>query len=184
MKKHIVTVIGSDSPGILAAVSGIISESGGNIEDISQTILQDEFAGIFIITMPDTCPLPDLEKKLRDVLEPKNLQFYIKSIDRHSESSSKPEVQPFIITTTGPDRTGLVAGITSIIASHGVNITNFRAVFRGGDNPMDNIMFYEVDVPDTISHVEFAEKLRKHALDMNLEINIQHRYIFEAINKI
>ncbi len=184
MKKQIITVIGADSPGILAAVSGIISESGGNIEDISQTILQDEFAGIFIITMPESCLLGDLEKKLDSVLGPKDLQFYIKSIDKHSDITGQSGAQPFVITTTGPDRTGLVAGITLIIADHGVNITNFRAVFRGGDNPMDNIMFYEVDVPDSISHVKFAEKLREYALKLNLEINIQHRYIFEAINKI
>lgn len=184
MKKQIITVIGADSPGILAAVSGIISDSGGNIEDISQTILQNEFAGIFIITMPDGFDLSLLDKKFFEALEPKGLQFYIKTIDAPSVPSEQPNSQPFVITTTGPDRTGLVAGITSIIASHGVNITNFRAVFRGGDNPMDNIMFYEVDVPDSMSHVKFAQELRAYAGSLNLDINIQHRYIFEAINKI
>lgn len=184
MKKNIITVIGADSPGILAAVSGIISDSGGNIEDISQTILQNEFAGIFIISMPDGFEQSALEKKFHDSLDPKGLQFYIKSIDKPLSTTDHPKAQPFVITTTGPDRTGLVAGITSIIAASGVNITNFRAVFKGGDNPMDNIMFYEVDVPDTISHVKFAEELRAYARSLNLEINVQHRYIFEAINKI
>jgi len=184
MKKQIVTVIGSDSPGILAAVSGIIFDAGGNIEDISQTILQNEFAGIFIITMPEGYKLTDLEKKFQDALYPKDLQFYIKSIEHSSAFSDQPQSQPFVITTTGPDRTGLVAGITSIIAGLGVNITNFRAIFRGGDNPKDNIMFYEVDVPNNISHVKFAEDLRSYARGLSLDINIQHRYIFEAINKI
>ena len=32
-----------------------------------------------------------------------------------------PECEPFIITTKGPDRKGLVAGITEIIAKHDVN---------------------------------------------------------------
>lgn len=184
MKKQIVTVIGADSPGILAAVSKIIFEAGGNIEDISQTILQNEFAGIFIIAMPESFPINELENKFSDVLTPKNLQFYIKVIEDYEASKSQPASQPFIITTTGPDRTGLVSGITSVIAANGVNITNFRAVFRGGENPLDNIMFYEVDVPDSISHVKFAEELRAYARSLNLDINIQHRYIFEAINKI
>lgn len=184
MKKQIVTVIGADSPGILAAVSGIISDAGGNIEDISQTILQNEFAGIFIITMPEGYNIAEFEKRFQSALSPKGLQFYIKSIE-HSVASSVPtKSQPFVITTTGPDRTGLVAGITSIIAASNVNITNFRAVFRGGENPLDNIMFYEVDVPESISHVKFAEELRVYARSLSLEINIQHRYIFEAINKI
>lgn len=43
----IVTVLGSDRPGIVAAVAGALSEHDANILDISQTILQ----GIFTMTM-------------------------------------------------------------------------------------------------------------------------------------
>ena len=43
----IITVLGSDPPGIVAAVAGALSERSANILDISQTILQ----GIFTMTM-------------------------------------------------------------------------------------------------------------------------------------
>ena len=45
--RAIITVLGSDRPGIVAAVSGALANHTVNILDISQTILQ----GIFTMTM-------------------------------------------------------------------------------------------------------------------------------------
>ena len=45
--RAIITVLGSDRPGIVAAVAGELSGREANILDISQTILQ----GIFTMTM-------------------------------------------------------------------------------------------------------------------------------------
>lgn len=50
--RAIITVLGSDRSGIVAAVAGVVAENNVNILDISQTILQ----GIFTMTM-----LVDLE---------------------------------------------------------------------------------------------------------------------------
>ena len=45
--RAVITVLGSDRPGIVAAVAGALAEHDINILDISQTILQ----GIFTMTM-------------------------------------------------------------------------------------------------------------------------------------
>jgi ACT domain-containing protein len=45
--RAIITVLGSDRPGIVAAVTGALASHAINILDISQTILQ----GIFTMTM-------------------------------------------------------------------------------------------------------------------------------------
>lgn len=45
--RAIITVLGSDRSGIVAAVTGVLAEHDANILDISQTILQ----GIFTMTM-------------------------------------------------------------------------------------------------------------------------------------
>ena len=47
MSRAIITVLGSDRSGIVAAVAGALAEHDANILDISQTILQ----GIFTMTM-------------------------------------------------------------------------------------------------------------------------------------
>lgn len=47
--KAIVSVIGKDKKGIIARVSGALYEMGINIEDISQTILQQYFTMIMAV---------------------------------------------------------------------------------------------------------------------------------------
>ena len=47
--RAVVTVTGSDRRGIIAKVSGFLFERNVNIEDISQTILGDQFAMIMIV---------------------------------------------------------------------------------------------------------------------------------------
>ena len=48
-KRAVVTVIGRDKKGIIAKVSGTLAEIGVNIEDISQTVLQDYFVMIMLV---------------------------------------------------------------------------------------------------------------------------------------
>ena len=49
--KVVVTVVGKDKKGIIAAVSTALTERDVNILDISQTILQDFFTMIMIVDM-------------------------------------------------------------------------------------------------------------------------------------
>ena len=47
--KAIISVIGKDRPGIIAKVSGRLFEMNVNIEDISQTIMQEYFTMIMMV---------------------------------------------------------------------------------------------------------------------------------------
>ena len=47
--RAVVTVTGKDKKGIIAKVSAFLAERGVNIEDISQTILDEYFAMIMIV---------------------------------------------------------------------------------------------------------------------------------------
>ena len=51
--RAVVTVTGKDKKGIIAKVSAFLAERNVNIEDISQTILQDYFAMIMLVDMSD-----------------------------------------------------------------------------------------------------------------------------------
>ena len=47
--RAVVTVTGMDKKGIIAKVSAFLAEKGVNIEDISQTIMQEYFAMIMLV---------------------------------------------------------------------------------------------------------------------------------------
>ncbi len=184
MKKVIVSVFGPDRPGILAAVSRILHEQDCNIENVTQTILQSEFSGSFIADTPESLTADALCCCFSRILTPMRLQVHVKYLEVAVPALSGVASEPFVITTRGPDRKGLVAGITHVIASYGVNVTHLQAVFKGGDNPGDNIMIYEVDVPVNIDAHIFHRDLQDRAAELGLVISIQHRRIFEAINRV
>jgi glycine cleavage system transcriptional repressor len=147
MNKVIVSVLGHDRPGIVAAVTRILFEYNCNIENVSQTILKTEFAGSFIISIPPDLTREELRQALKESLASMNMHIHIESVLDHKSGLVAGNAEPFVITTKGPDRKGLVASISALIAHYGVNITNLQAVFKGGDDPDNNIMIYEVDIP-------------------------------------
>jgi glycine cleavage system transcriptional repressor len=133
--------------------------------------------------MPDGMTSEDLHRELESRLSPLGLTVLTKPCD-HGEDSCVAACEPFVITTRGPDRKGLVAQISGVIARHGVNITNLQAMFKGGDEPGDNIMIYEVDVPKAVDLQALAQDLRDKASELQLDISIQHRHIFEVLHRI
>jgi glycine cleavage system transcriptional repressor len=183
MKKIIVSVLGHDRPGIIASVSGVLFRNGCNIEDVTQTILQTEFAGIFIASCPDSPEQDRLLELLREKLDPMGLSVLLRKMEE-TGLWELPASEPFVITTLGPDRPGLVAGVTELLARFGVNISNLKAVFRGGDDPRANRMIYEVDIPVTVDQHLFREALQERGVELGIDISLQHREIFEAIHTV
>lgn len=65
--KAIVSVIGKDKRGIIANVSRVLFEQDINIEDISQTIMQDYFTMIMMVSISansDVTKLSEILNKL------------------------------------------------------------------------------------------------------------------------
>ena len=74
--RAVVTVLGSDRSGIVAAVAGALAEADANILDISQTILQ----GIFTMTMlvdlsPSTVAFAQLQERLEGLSKELGVQI-------------------------------------------------------------------------------------------------------------
>ena len=51
MKKAVITVVGKDTVGILAKTCTYLAENGINILDISQTVVQDYFNMMMIVSL-------------------------------------------------------------------------------------------------------------------------------------
>lgn len=184
MAKYIITILGKDRPGIIAAVTRALYEQNFNIEDVRQTILQSEFSGIFIVTGPGGSTGFQLKEALTAATDPLNLNCHVKNMEPPQAQISPSLCEPFVISTRGPDAKGLVAEIAAVLASRQVNVTQLQAAFRGGNEPDDNIMVYEVDVPVDIDLSELRRELDAKAAEFNLEVNFQHKNIFKVINRI
>ncbi len=185
MEKIIISVVGQDRPGIVATISEALFNLDCNIENFSQTILQSVFGAILIAAAPSDVSEDTLEHSLKEAVSHLSLDVSVKRFPMAPSTGIKQDnTVPFVITTIGPDRKGLVAAITRIIADYGVNITNLQAIFKGGEDPLKNMMIYEVSVPKAVDLTDLYRNLEAKAAELDLEINIQHRQLFEAMNRI
>lgn len=63
--KCVISVLGKDRSGIVAAVSCVLAECGANIDDISQTIMNEIFTMTMLVTLaPEVAGFNEVQEKL------------------------------------------------------------------------------------------------------------------------
>lgn len=76
--RAVVAVIGKDTVGILAKVSGICAEYRANVMDVTQTIMQDLFAMTMMIEISKlTIDYVDFAEKLKSAGTEMGLQIHV-----------------------------------------------------------------------------------------------------------
>lgn len=76
-KKAVVSVVGKDQVGIIARVTNVLAENNVNIQDISQTILQDFFTMIMIVDITEEDSLEKLQRQFDHVSKEMNVKINI-----------------------------------------------------------------------------------------------------------
>ena len=81
--KCVISVLGMDRTGIVAAISTALTECGVNIDDISQTILEDKiFSMTMMVTLnPEVADFNAVQTRLEKVQEDIGLQIIIQRED-------------------------------------------------------------------------------------------------------
>lgn len=75
--KAVITVIGKDSVGIIAAVSQECAKFGGNIVDISQSVMREYFAMIMLVEIDElSVPFSGFATSLKALGEGRGLEIH------------------------------------------------------------------------------------------------------------
>ena len=78
----ILSVLGEDRVGIVAAVSRVLAESHANIEDIRQTIIGGIFSMTMLVTVDEEAtPFDELQARLAEAAEELGLQITLQRED-------------------------------------------------------------------------------------------------------
>ena len=76
--KAIITVIGRDQVGIMHAVSGVLKDLSVNIEDVTQTIMQEYFTMLMLVRIDEEkTGFRQLQEKLEDLAKAMHLSIQI-----------------------------------------------------------------------------------------------------------
>ena len=76
--KAIITVIGRDQVGIMYGVSGVLQTLGVNIEDVTQTIMQEYFTMLMLVRIDEEkATLRQVSDALNELGEEKGLSIRV-----------------------------------------------------------------------------------------------------------
>ncbi len=164
-----VTAIGRDRPGIVSAISGVLLELGGNIEDSRMAILGGHFAVMLIVELPDGVLSDDLRRGLDRVQERLELEAVsLSQVERLEGDAGAPT---HVLTVYGADRPGIVHGITSVLAERGVNVTDLSTRVAPGPEPV-YVMVLELALGRLVE-AELAESLRSAARELEVDVSLR-----------
>lgn len=86
-----------------------------------------------------------------------------------------------IVTVSGVDKVGIVAGVTAVLAKYEVNIEDIKQTLMQGHFVM--FMLGNIE-KSSYSFKEIKEALTKTGEDMGMEIWVQKKEIFDNMHKI
>jgi glycine cleavage system transcriptional repressor len=165
-----VTAVGTDRPGIVAALAGALYDLGCNIEDGDSTVLRGVFAITLVVTPPDDVSAPTLERAAASALGPVGATVSARAVP---DDSGPPAHPTHRMRGHGTDRPGIVALLSRLLADRGVNMTSFSA-HLSTDGEAISTLEADVSVPPGVDAAELEDDLIQTATDLGLEIMFEH----------
>jgi glycine cleavage system transcriptional repressor len=169
MTEFAVTAIGRDRPGIVAAVTGVLLDLGGNLEDSRMAILGGHFAVMLLVDLPEEAGRGRLEDGLGEVRERLGLEAVsVSEVERLAAEGGGPT---HVLTVYGADRPGIVHGIATALADRRVNVTDLATQVTGGTEPV-YVMMLELALGD-VAEDDLEAALGETAEELQVDVSLR-----------
>jgi glycine cleavage system transcriptional repressor len=155
LSHYAVTAIGRDRPGIVAAISKVLLEVEGNIEDSQMSILRGHFAVMLIVSAPEAITREDLDRRLQEV----RAQLGLEAITVSEVAELEPGGGPtHLLSVYGADHPGIVHAVSEALAERDANITDLQTRLTGAADKPVYVMLIEVEVSGDAEELRSALK--------------------------
>ena len=114
------------------AISGVLLELGGNIDDSQMSILHGHFAVMLIVSVPDAVGRGASSRGRLEEVRPRgsgSRRLAVSELDELAGGSAPTHV----LTVYGADHPGIVHAVSAALAERGVNITDLRTRRTGAE---------------------------------------------------
>lgn len=159
-----VTAIGADRPGIIARVTGVLHEHGGNLQDSAMTVLGGQFA---IMLLVDTDATPEeLETSLTAASADLGLVVAVRAVGEGSHTPAATHV----LSVYGSDRPGIVHAVAQGLAERQINVTDVATRVLEGERPVYALMM-EAALPADVDAETLREALAAEVSGVEVSIH-------------
>lgn len=182
-EQFVISIMSRDRVGIVYEVSKAISELGGNIADIRQSVLCGYFTMILLASFPAKVTQRSIERKLAEVdaASETAIDAAVKKVEAAALTSYSPDPEnAYVLTASGADKIGFVATVTSLCVRHNINILDLSTTVSDGAY----VMILVIDLNHCASISEVRRDIQQFSQETGLKIVLQHYDIFRAVNEI
>jgi len=176
MSSYIISVTAADRVGIVYSVTGALLDLGGNLLELSQTVMR----GYFTIILEADFPAPRTREQIVEAIHERgkrfNLQVQVTEIKEPRIEPQASSGERFILTVLGDDSPGIVHNIAGSLAAHGANIVDLHARV---DGPRFSLVM-EALIPHDLTPAAIRSELERYGRAHKLEAFVQHENIFAA----
>ena len=116
MATLVLTALGDDRPGLVAAISTAINARGGSWEQSHFSELAGKFAGIVVLSAPDA----EADAVAADLLTLEDTGLHVQ-VER-TDAPAHEDAVTFELELVGADRPGIISEISTLLATHRVSI--------------------------------------------------------------
>jgi glycine cleavage system transcriptional repressor len=142
MERAVVTAVGVDRRGIVAALAGVLTDLGCNLEDSTMSLLGGNFAVLLMVALPDGVGPAAVESGLAPVAEAMGLAVSVRAVPAGAERLTGSDVDTagavgdedqaiYAFSVHGADRLGIVRHATEALAAAGGNILDLSTRLVG-----------------------------------------------------
>ena len=168
-----VSAIGRDRPGIVAGLTRVLFEHGGNLEDSSMTRLKGDFAVLLLVALREGTDSGPVSAALEAEARTLGLTLQVRLLaPEEVRNAGASAGHPYTLVLYGADKPGLVHRVAEAAARNRLNITDLRSQLTGTDkNPVYSLVL-ELDAPDDASASRFTGDLK----DLKNELRVDFTF--------
>ena len=168
----VMTVIGSDRPGLVQMVAARVADHGGNWLESRMCRLGGQFAGILRVEVPST-RRDELVNALR-TLEVDGLRVIMHAEGALEAIGGEDRGALVTVAIVGNDRPGILRSVSGVFAAHGVNVEELAS--ERVSAPMDGGMLFQARVtlliPPNVKLSAVRLDLEKIAADLMVDVKL------------
>lgn len=164
--------IGRDRPGIVADLAECVYSCGCNLEDASMTMLGSEFATLMLVSGSGANLQDKLYEATKRLEWERGLTVFLRLVDGPSPTEGGGD---WALSAVGVDKAGIVAGVSRVLADHGVLITDLRGeakpVAESG-TPLYTLQI-RMRVPEQCDRKALQSELDRRGGELGIEVSIE-----------
>jgi len=169
MQDVVMTIVGSDRPGLVEAVAEAVARAGGNWLESRMAHLAGKFAGILRVQAP-----ADAIGRLVTAIEELSQGGLKVTVEHGAAAASIGPQRSLELDLVGLDRAGIVRDISGVLARHGANIEEL--VTDSSSAPMSGELLFRahmrLNVPAAADLDRLRAELERFATDLMVELRL------------